>query len=160
MDSVAVAPAAAEPPGGGRMATRPHKLLSHEEKTRLRHLVESVERDTGAEIATLVVPHVDDVEQFAREYFNHVGIGKREHHNGVLILVVVDRRQARIEVGHGLEQVVTNEAAKRIIAEVMAPEFRRGRYGAGLTRGVEAVADLIRSAHPGTPRSDPPHEQP
>jgi len=141
------------------MATRPHTVLSHAEKTHLRHLVESVERDTGAEIAALVIPHVDDVEQFATEYFNHVGIGKREHHNGVLILVVVDRRQARIEVGHGLEEVVTNEAAKRIIAEVMVPEFRRGRYGAGVTRAVEAVADLIRSAHPGTPRSDPPHER-
>jgi uncharacterized protein len=142
------------------MGTRPHTVLSHAEKTHLRHLVESVERDTGAEIATLLIPHVDDVDQFATEYFNHVGIGKRDHHNGVLILVVLDRRQSRIEVGHGLERVVTNEAAKRIIDEVMAPEFRRGRYGAGLTRAVEAVADLIRSAHPGTARSDSSRERP
>ncbi len=142
------------------MTTRPHRLLSHADKARLRHLVESVERDTGAEIATLVIPHVDDVERFATEYFNHIGIGKREHHNGVLILVVVDRRQARIEVGHGLEGVVTAGAAKRIIAEVMAPEFRQGRYGTGLTRAVEAVADLIRAAQAGTARPHHPHDQP
>lgn len=142
------------------MATRSHKLLSYAEKARLRHLVETVERDTGAEIATLVIPHVDDVERFATEYFNHIGIGKREHHNGVLILVVVDRRRARIEVGHGLEEVVTADAAKRIIAELMAPEFRQERYGAGLARAVEAVADLIRGAQPGATRPRPPHERP
>ena len=138
------------------MTTRPHQLLTPAEKAHLRHLVEAVERDTGAEVATLVMAHVADVEQFATTYFNRVGIGKRERDNGVLILVVVDGRQARIEVGHGLESVVTNEVAKRIIAEVMAPEFRRGRYAAGLARGVEAVGDLIRSAH----RPDPSGREP
>jgi uncharacterized protein len=136
------------------MPTRAHKLLSDAEKTRLRHLVEAVERETGAEIATFIAPHVDDVEQFATAYFNHLGIGKRERHNGVLILVVVERRQVRIEVGHGLETVVTPGAAKRIIAEVMAPEFRAGRYGDALLRGVEAIADLIRTA-PGAPPHSP-----
>src|SRR2546425_391496 len=98
------------------MPTRVHKLLSAKEKVHLRHVVEGVERETGAEIATLMVPRVDDLEKFATAYFNHLGIGKREHHNGVLILVVVDRRRVRIEVGHGLEHVITPEAARRIIA--------------------------------------------
>ncbi len=138
------------------MATHAHKLLTHAEKVQLRHLVETVERETGAEIATLIVPHVDDVERFATAYFNHVGIGKREHHNGVLILVVVDRHQVRIEVGHGLEAVVTAAGASRIIAEVMAPEFRGGRYGEGLLRGVEAIADLIRTTHQAPPHSEAP----
>lgn len=138
------------------MPMRPHALLSPADKTRLRHVVEEVERETGAEIATLVLSHVDDVEQFATAYFNHVGIGKREHHNGVLIVVAVDRRQVRIEVGHGLEAVVTSDASKRIITEVIAPEFRAGRYGAGLLRGVEAIGDLIRSAPRASPRSQPP----
>jgi uncharacterized protein len=129
------------------MATRVHKLMSPTDRVHLRHLVEAVERETGAEIATLIVPHVDNVEKFATAYFNHLGIGKREHHNGVLILVVVDRRQVRIEVGHGLEAVVTPEAAQRIIAQVMAPEFRAGRYGRGMAQGVEAVGDLIRASH-------------
>ena len=128
------------------MATKVHKLLSHGEKVRLRRLVEDVERETGAEVATLLVPHVDDIEAFATAYFNHLGIGKREHHSGVLILVVVDRRRVRIEVGRGLEPVVTQEAAQRIIHEVMAPAFRSGRYGEGVIRGVEAVGALIRAA--------------
>ena len=138
------------------MPTRVHRLVSPVEKARLRHLVETLEHETGAEIATLMVPHVEHLEQFATAYFNHVGIGKREHNNGVLILVVVDRRQVRIEVGHGLEAVVTRDAAKRIIAEVIVPEFRGGRYGEGLLRGVEAIADLIRSAHRASSHPTPP----
>ncbi len=126
-----------------------HRLLSHAEKARLRHLVEAVERETGAEIATLIVRHVDDVEAFATAYFNHLGIGKREHHNGVLILAVVDRRRVRIEVGHGLDRVVTRAAAQRIIDEAMAPAFRVGRYGGGLIQGVQAVGALIRAAYAG-----------
>lgn len=136
------------------MPTRAHNFLSQAEKTRLRYLVEALERETGAEIATLILPHVDDVERFATAYFNHLGIGKRERDNGILILVVVDRRQVRIEVGHGLETVVTHGAAQHIIGEVMAPEFRAGRYGDAVLRGVEAIADLIRTAH-GTPPHAP-----
>ena len=138
------------------MATRVHQLLSRDEKARLRHLIETLERETGAEIAALLVPHVDDPEKFATTYFNHVGIGKRERNNGVLIFVVVDRRQVRIEVGHGLEAVVPQDAARRVIAEVMAPQFRGGRFGEGLIRGAEAIADLIRSAHQTPPHPAPP----
>ncbi|TMI89707.1 MAG: TPM domain-containing protein [Bacillati bacterium ANGP1] len=135
------------------MATAARRLVTHTEKVRLRRLVEEIERETRVEIAALVVPHVDDLEQFATAYFNHVGIGKREHHNGVLIVVVVDRRRVRIEVGRGLEDVVPRDAAARIIAEVMAPELRRGRYGEGLIRGADAVGALVRAAG-GAPRPD------
>ncbi|HYM90321.1 MAG TPA: TPM domain-containing protein, partial [bacterium] len=135
--------------GVGRVVMKIHRLLSHAEKARLRHLVEAVERETGAEIATLIVRHVDDVEAFATAYFNHLGIGKREHHNGVLILAVLDRRRVRIEVGRGLDRVLTRAAAQRIIDEAMAPAFRVGRYGEGLIQGVQAVGALIRAAHAG-----------
>jgi uncharacterized protein len=138
------------------MPTRVHSLLGNDEKARLRHLAEALERETGAEIAALVLPHVDDLEAFATAYFNHVGIGKREHNNGVLILVVVDRRQVRIEVGHGLETVVTKSAADRIITHIMVPEFRAARYGEGVLRGAEAIAALVRGAHrPSPPPSTP-----
>jgi uncharacterized protein len=130
------------------MRTRAHRVLSRAEKVRLRHLVEDLERETGAEISALVVPHVDDLERFATSYFNHLGLGKRGHDNGILVLVVVDRRLVRIEVGRGLETTVTSAAAQRIITDVMTPHFRQGAYGEGLVRGVEALADLVRKAEP------------
>ncbi len=133
------------------MATRVHRLLSPAEKARLRHVVEAAERETGVEIAALLVPHVDDIEAFASAYFNHLGVGKRGRDNGILILVVVDRRAVRIEVGRGLASTVTPDAARKIIEGVIAPQFRLGRYGEGLVRGAEALDHLVRAGSaPGT----------
>lgn len=131
---------------------KPHRILSRSEKARLRHLVEDTERETGSEIAVLVVPRVDDAEQFAATYFDHVGVGKRGHDNGILILVVMDRRIVRIEVGRGLVSVVSPEAAHHTIEHVMVPMFRDGRYGEGLLRAVEELGRLIRAAH--SPRGE------
>ncbi len=132
------------------IAVRPREVLRPAEKARLRHLAEDLERDTGAEVAVLVLRHVNDVERFAASYFDHIGIGKRERDNGLLVLVVLDRRLIRIEVGRGLAAAVSPAAAQRIIEEVIAPQFRRGRYGEGLLRGIEAVGHLIRAAEGGT----------
>lgn len=128
------------------MTARPHTLLTPAEKTRLRHLLEAIERDTGTEIAVLAVPHVHDVEHFARTYFDHVGLGKRDRHNGILVLLVLDRRLARIEVGRGLGDAVRPDDAQRIIEHVLAPQLRHGRYGEGILRTVEALGHLARAS--------------
>jgi len=126
----------------------PHRALSREEKARLRSIVEEIEHETGVEIAAVIIPHVQDIEAFATAYFNHLGIGKREHDNGILVAVVVDRRLVRIEVGRGLRDVVTSELASRIISDVMAPQLRQGRYGEAVLRAVEALGHIVRTAHP------------
>lgn len=120
------------------------RLLGARDKVRLRHLAEAVERDTGVEIATLVVPRADDVAGFARAYFDHVGIGKRGHDNGVLVLVALDNRAIHIELGRGLAGVLSPAEARDIIEFVIAPQFRRGRFGAGLAHGLEALGHLVR----------------
>ena len=79
-----------------------HRLLSAPDKTRLRRLTEAIERETGVEIAVLVVRRADDAPALARGYFNHVGIGKHGRDNGVLVLVAVDNRAIHIELGRGL----------------------------------------------------------
>jgi uncharacterized protein len=122
----------------------PRRLLSARDKTRLRHLAESIERDTGVEIAALVVPRTDDLRRFARAYFDHIGIGKRGHDNGVLVLVAVDNRAIHIELGRGLAAAIRPDDAQRVIDYVIAPLFRRGRFGDGLARGVEALGHLAR----------------
>lgn len=130
----------------------PRHALAHAEKSRLRHLVEEIERETGVEIAAVIVRHVPDIEAFATAYFNHVGIGKLGHDNGILIAIAADRRLVRIEVGRGLEHVVTGEVAARIIAGVMVPQLRRERYGEAMLRAVEALGHVVRGAPDRLPR--------
>jgi uncharacterized protein len=126
------------------MMAAPHRLLNPRDKARLRHLTESIERETGVEIATLIVPRAGDAPAFARAYFDHVGIGKRGRDDGVLVLVVLDRRAVHIELGRGLAEVIRPEEARRVIDFVIAPQFRRGRFGEGLLRGVEALGHMTR----------------
>lgn len=123
-----------------------HRLLNARDKTRLRHHTEAIERDTGVEIAVLVVRRADDVPALARSYFNHVGIGKHGRDNGVLVLVALDNRAIHIELGRGLAAAVRPEDAQRIIDHVIAPQFRHGRFGEGLVRGAEALGHLVRRA--------------
>jgi len=135
-----------------------HSVLSARDKARLRHLAETIERETGVEIATLIVRRADDVPGLARAYFDHVGIGKRGHDNGVLVFVAMDNRTIHIELGRGLAAAIRPEDAQRVIDFVIAPQFRHGRFGEGLIRGVEAIGHLVRRA--GTQETRPGHPTP
>jgi uncharacterized protein len=123
-----------------------HRLLSARDKSRLRRLTETIERETGVEIAVLVVRRANDVPGLARAYFDHVGIGKHGRDNGVLVLVAMDNRAIHVELGRGLATVLRPEDAQRVIDFVIAPQFRYGRFGDGLIRGVEAIGHLVRRA--------------
>jgi uncharacterized protein len=99
----------------------------------------------------IVVVTVDAVEPYAeiREYAvklfeNHGrGIGERGKDNGVLILLALKERRVEIEVGYGLEQWITDGYAGETSRDYMVPEFRNGRYGAGLLAGTARIVGRI-----------------
>jgi uncharacterized membrane protein YgcG len=72
-----------------------------------------------------------------------IGIGKKEKDNGVLILVAMEDREWRIEIGYGLEGYITDVESKRIAEEHLVPKFQEGNYGEGLKSTVEALAKEI-----------------
>jgi uncharacterized protein len=86
-----------------------------------------------------------DLQSYAVEMFeNHgKGIGTRKGDNGALIVLAVDDRQVRIEVGYGLEGFVTDGFAGETSRDTMVPYFRRGEYGPGLLAGATRVAQRI-----------------
>lgn len=83
-----------------------------------------------------------DLQSYAVKMFeNHGrGIGPRKGDNGVLLVLAVDDRQVRIEVGYGLEGFVTDGFAGETSRDAMVPYFRRGEYGEGLLAGASRVA--------------------
>jgi uncharacterized protein len=104
------------------------------------------------------------IEEFALEMFERSGIGTRANDNGLLIVVAAEERRVRIEVGYGLEEFVTDGFAGEVIRRDMLPEFRSGRYGAGLVAGTTSVIQRIAERR-GVPLTDmpqrpPPHEEP
>ena len=84
----------------------------------------------------------------ATQYFNHLGIGKRELDNGILILVVLDKHRIEIVVGKGLEPVLPQQFLERVINDTIAPHFRDGRFGVGLHQAIEAFGRVLRDHFP------------
>jgi len=130
-------------------------LLSRAEKARLRHLIESIERESTGEICVMLLRDVEDPREFATHYFDNVGIGKKELNNGLLILVVLDKRRIEIVVGRGLEAILPQPFLERVINEQMAPHFRDGKFGPGLHRAVETLGEVLRKHFPGAPSGAP-----
>lgn len=83
------------------------------------------------------------IERYATRTFNDWGIGDDETDRGVLIVVSRDDRKLRIEVGCGLETVLTNDVAARIIEQDMVPLFASGDFPGGINAGVDSVVTAI-----------------
>ena len=100
------------------------------------------------------------IEDYAVALFEQAGIGDRELDRGLLVLLAVDERRVRIEVGYGLEEAITDGFAGEVIRQRLLPAFRTGDYGRALVDGVTALARRIGEvrgvAVEGLPDAAPP----
>jgi uncharacterized protein len=111
-------------------------------------LIRSLQQATGDAVVVAVIdtykPYASIDEYAVKMFENHGrGIGQRGRDNGLLLLVAVKDRTARIEVGYELEQFITDGFSGETIRQTMAPDFRRGDYGAGLVAGVTRIVGRI-----------------
>ncbi|MDD4051417.1 MAG: TPM domain-containing protein [candidate division Zixibacteria bacterium] len=101
---------------------------------------------TGSEIGVLIVPTLGGraLEDYAHDVFKAWGIGQKGKDNGVLFLVAVQEKKARVEVGYGLEGQLTDVESGRLVNRnsPMSEHFRAGNYAGG----VDAVLDGIVQA--------------
>ena len=118
------------------------------QRSSLENSLAELKRKTGAEIAVVALPSLEggEVDDFTNRLFEKWGVGKKGKDNGVMILAAIQDRKARIEVGYGLESVVPDAEAGRILRDQMFPLFKQGRYAEGLCAGAEEVARLIAAA--------------
>jgi uncharacterized protein len=86
-----------------------------------------------------------DIQSYATKMFENAGrgIGQKGKDNGLLVLLAVDDRQVRLEVGYDLEGVVTDGFAGETSRQVIAPYYRQGQYGPGLLAGTSRVIERI-----------------
>ena len=83
------------------------------------------------------------IEEIGVEQARALGIGQKGRDNGVLLLVAPHEHKVRIEVGYGLEGVLTDMRAKRIISNKILPYFRQGDYESGVISGISAIISTI-----------------
>jgi uncharacterized protein len=120
--------------------------LSAGERRALERRLEAFEKKKGSQIAVLIVPTVrpETIEQYAIRVAERWKLGREGIDDGVLVLVAKEDRELRIEVGYGLEGVLPDAVAKRIIDEVIVPRFRQGDFYGGLSAGIERVIAVIQ----------------
>lgn len=102
------------------------------------------------------------IDEFAVKMFENdgKGIGQKGKDNGLLVVVAVDDRAVRIEVGYDLESIIPDGYAGETIRTVIVPEFRQGRYGRGVLAGVTRLVNRIADRRNVTLQSVPPERQP
>ena len=102
------------------------------------------------------------IDEYALKMFENGGrgIGRKGKDNGALIVVAVDDRRVRVEVGYDLEEFVTDGFAGDTIRQVIAPEFRSGNYGRGLLAGTTRIINRVAERRGVTLQDVPQPRQP
>ena len=121
-------------------------LLLQEQASRLEEQLTQFEQQTGHQIAVLTIRSLggDALEDFSIRVAEAWKIGQKGFDNGAILLIVRDDRKLRIEVGYGLEGVMPDAIASRIIREVIVPRFRDNDFGGGIEAGVDAIMKVTQ----------------
>lgn len=130
--------------------------LSATQKNQLEQRLAAFEEAKGAQIAVLLVPSTqpESIEQYSIRVVEEWKLGRADVDDGVLFLVAKNDRRMRIEVGYGLEGALPDITAKRIISDVVAPEFRSGDFAGGINAGVDGIIAAVQ----GEPLPEPDHK--
>lgn len=121
------------------------QVLTVEQQQALSQMLRQFEEQKGAQIFVLTIPQLDgeDIESYALRVFEQWKVGRASVDDGVLVLVAIEDRQMRIEVGYGLEGAVPDILAGRIIREQMAPAFQQQAYAQGLMAAATQLMQYI-----------------
>jgi len=121
-------------------------MISPQVEVRLERALQSFDLTDSTQIAVLTVPSLqgDSLEEFSIRTVDRWQVGRKGKDNGVLLLVARDERKVRIEVGRGLEPVLTDLLSGRIIDRIITPSFKAGRFDQGFEAGLAAIVQATR----------------
>lgn len=119
--------------------------LSPEQKAGLERRLRDFQDRKGSQVAILLVPTTqpESIEQYSMRVAEAWKPGRKNVDDGVLFLVAKNDRRMRIEVGYGLEGVLTDATANRILDEIVAPRFQAGDFYGGIEQGADRIMRLI-----------------
>jgi uncharacterized protein len=119
--------------------------LSPADIASLTRTLEDLEKRKGSQVAVLIVPTTGEetIEQFSIRVADAWKIGRKKIDDGALLVIAKNDRHLRIEVGYGLEGVLTDATTRRIIDEIITPKFKAGDFAGGVTAGLNRMIRLI-----------------
>ena len=123
------------------------ELLSPEQEAQLTQKLEALEQASSRQLVVATIQSLEDypIEDYGYQLGRHWGIGQSEANNGIILLVAPNERKVRIEVGYGLEPIMTDALSHQIIQQQILPRFRDNDYPGGIIAGADAVIAQLQA---------------
>ena len=120
-------------------------LLSADDYTAIQAELAALEQKSTDQVAVVTLKSLEGypIEDYGYQLGRKWGIGQKGKDNGILLIVAPNERKMRIEVGRGLEPVMTDAMSSLIVQNAILPEFRRGDFSAGIRAGVRDIKDVL-----------------
>ncbi len=124
-------------------------VVSPSDQDEMNRFSKELEANTAAQVAVAIVETTEPetIEQYSVRLFKQWGIGQKGKDNGVLFLIATKDHTLRIEVGYGLEGVLTDAICSGIINQIVVPQFKQGQISKGILEGSKAIISLIAKEH-------------
>lgn len=121
-------------------------LLSPEQEAQVTQLSEQVEQASSRQFVVATIPDLGgyDIADYGYRLGRAWNIGQSEANNGILLIVAPAERKVRIEVGYGLEPIMTDALSNAIITEQIIPRFKAGDMAGGIVAGAQAVGEQMK----------------
>ncbi len=134
------------PPLTGRVVDDAH-VLSQQTQDQLTSELASLEAKTSRQLVVVTLPGLQGypIEDYGYQLLRTWGIGQKKLDNGALFIIVPSARQVRIEVGYGLEPILTDALSSVILNSVVVPKFRAGDVQGGIVAGTDEIVQQLSS---------------
>lgn len=124
-------------------------LLSPQTKNQIEQSLFQFQREQKIQIQVFVTSSLNNeaIESVAIQIFDKWKLGDQKKDTGLLFLIAPNEKKLRIEVGQGLEGIIPDITAKRIISDVVKPYFQRGEFGQGVIEGISSIQHFVASGN-------------
>jgi uncharacterized protein len=133
------------PERAGRVTDKAN-VLKADDRARIDKALEQYERETFHPIALLTIPALggEPIESYSRRVASAWKLGQKGLDDGILLVIAMNDKIVRIELGRGMQKYISNDEAEEIIEEHIIPSFGRGDYARGIQAGIIELMRLGR----------------
>lgn len=117
-------------------------ILTPTQKSQLDEMLNGLEKRSSNQIFVAIFSEIPDgeyPEDFTTKVFKKWGPGLKDKNNGILLAIFIKDRKIRMEIGYGLEDVITDAQANTLIREILRPNFKKGAYFAGIKSTLDVL---------------------
>ena len=124
-------------------------ILTPEFKNQLTQTLKEEEEKSSNQIVVVILNTLNgySIEEYANELGRFWGIGQKDKNNGVILLISMNDKKMRIEVGYGLEGALTDAISKEIIENTLKPNFKTQQYEQGISKAVDKIITVIKGEY-------------